>query len=273
MIDSLVSSSWLKAHINDANLIILDASQKSNKAQLTTTTETAQIPNSIAFDLKVFSDSKSDFPNTIPSSEQFEKEACNLGITNSSTIIVYDNLGIYTSPRVWWLFKAMGHKNVAVLDGGLPDWIAMGFDTTQNKQTELAHNSKGYSAKLDSNLVRNFEAITSNLTTKKEIIIDARSHNRFHALVPEPRKGLRGGHIPNSINIPFEAVLQNGYLKSKEELKQLFSSFNLAEKPLAFTCGSGITACIVYLASEQVLENSKAVYDGSWTEWAQLSKV
>ena len=266
---NLVSSAWLKANINDPNLVILDASQETAP---TGEVNLTYIPHSIAFYLTTFSDNTSPFPNTLPSAAIFEKEVSALGINNSSKIVVYDSKGIYNSPRVWWLFRSMGHQNIAILNGGLPDWINNGFETVSTPQNAQVKPSN-FTANFNPNLVRSFTEITHNLATQEELVIDARSSGRFNALVPEPRKELRGGHIPNSVNIPFEQVLENGFLKSDEELTQLFNAFDLANKTLVFTCGSGITACVIYLAAEQISTNPKAIYDGSWTEWAQLSDV
>jgi thiosulfate/3-mercaptopyruvate sulfurtransferase len=271
MIGNLVTSTWLKANINLPDLILLDASQYSNSNN-SLEENRIQIPHSISFDLKVFSEVNSPYPNTLPTTQHFEQKAQALGINNSSTIVVYDSEGIYTSPRVWWLFKTMGHQNVAVLDGGLPAWINNGFETVAILTTKTLKRGN-FTANFNHKLVRTFKDITTNLKTQEELVIDSRSHDRFFAIVPEPRKGLRGGHIPNSVNIPFELVLENGHLKTNEELTKIFNQFNLANKTLTFTCGSGVTACILYLASEQILENTKAIYDGSWTEWAQLSDL
>ena len=268
MTNPIVTSQWLKDNFNNPNLIILDASQDSNKAGLVSDVTSIQIKNARSINLKAFSDSNSRFPNTFPSIQQFETECQKLGINNSSIIVVYDNLGIYTSPRVWWMFKTMGHQHIAVLDGGLPDWANNGFET--ETITKKDYKTGAFKATLNPEMIKDFKFIKDNTITQNSLLIDARSSGRFKGLAPEPRKELKSGHIPNSINIPFEDVLDNGKLKSKNELNSIFKSLKTENRPLVFSCGSGITACIVLLASEQILNNKTSVYDGSWTEWATL---
>lgn len=254
----LVSTEWLNQHLEDPDLVILDASTKE--------LDKAQIPGALHFDLARFRDSNSDLPNTFPSPTVFEKEARKLGINNRSTVIIYDNLGIYTSPRVWWLFKTMGHDKVAVLDGGLPKWIGEGLSVTSSHSQ--GSKSGDFIAELKPQMVSSLDQVSKNLKTHEAIVLDARSSGRFNGTAPEPREGLRGGHIPNSLNLPFTKVLDDTTFKKREELKTLFQHLKLEDKPLIFSCGSGITACIILLASELVLDNKKSVFDGSWTEWA-----
>lgn len=268
----LVSSDWLQRNLSDPDLIILDASQQDNKAGFASNTGNVQIIGARIFDIKhSFSDSNSPFPNTLLTPETFQENCRQLGINTTSKIVVYDNLGVYTSPRVWWMFKIMGFDNIAVLNGGLPNWLAHGYDVQEPNTTILNHGN--FNAKFDFNKVKIFDFLTENLTSKTALVIDARSANRFNGITPEPRKGLRGGHIPNSINIPFTEVLEEGSFKTKEQLLELFNHFEINNAPLVFSCGSGITACIVLLAADLVLDNKKMLYDGSWTEWAQLNKV
>jgi len=269
MIETLVSSEWLKDNMSDPDLIILDASLQENKAGLKTNLGAIQIANARKFDLETaFSDVSSCYPNTLLSPEAFETACRNLGINKTSKLVVYDNLGVYSSPRVWWMFKVMGHKDIAVLDGGLPDWLVEGGVTVPCKKKTFSKGS--FVTDFQITLVRDFDFIKKNSRSQSALVIDARSVDRFNGLIPEPRKGVRSGNIPNSINIPFQSVLEKGKFKSKKELRTLFNSFDINNTSLIFSCGSGLTACIVLLACELVLENKKAVYDGSWTEWGQL---
>lgn len=271
MTKNIVSSEWLNENINNPDLIILDASNSDNKTGLESEFKNQKIPRSQFFNLKEnFSDQESPFPNTFPSIEQFETECRNLGINNSCVIVVYDNLGIYLSPRIWWMFKLMGFDNIYVLNGGLPDWIERGFETVENY--ELSDNQGAFTAILNSNQIKNIEFIRSNILTENHIVVDARSKNRFQGVTPEPRQGLRSGNIPNSINIPYTTVLKNGTFKSDKELKQVFEDAGLDERPITFSCGSGVTACIVLMAAKMVLDNDTSVYDGSWTEYGSLIK-
>ncbi|MCT4579825.1 MAG: sulfurtransferase [Flavobacteriales bacterium] len=268
--DNVVSTKWLSEHLNDSNLVILDASQANNKTKLSPQNPSLKIKGALGFSLKTFSDLSSPFPNTIPSPNHFEKEARQLGIHQDSIIVVYDNLGIYTSPRVWWLFKAMGHQNVAVLNGGLDAWI---HEELPTESIELNNSRKAgnFSAHFNPDIVRNFKEVKANLDHQNELVIDARSHDRFYSLVPEPRKGLRSGTIPHSLNLPYTKVLKNGYFADLKTIKKIFSSLQLpSDKPMVFSCGSGITACILYLAYQQIAATTPlAIYDGSWTEWGQ----
>lgn len=265
MNSTIVSSKWLSDNFGNTDLVVLDASQPKGKVQ----SNMLQILGARPFDIKgAFSDRSSFFPNTFPSKKQFEESCQGLGINSSSKIVVYDSLGIYTSPRVWWMFKAMGHEDIAVLDGGLPEWIAEGFET--ETIVERRYPTGNFIAFLKAEMIRNIHFVKENLNNNNSLVIDARSANRFISLVPEPRADLRSGNIPNSINIPFQDTLENGKFKSSEKLLRLFKEKDLENKSLVFSCGSGITACIVLLAAELVLRANKSIYDGSWTEWAQL---
>lgn len=263
MISTIVSTEWLYENSDDQNLIVLYASLKGDKDEL----KSLQIPEAIFFDLKNnFSDISSSLPNTIPSPQEFE-EACQLlGINNESMIVVYDMQGIYASPRVWWLFKTMGHDNIAVLDGGLPGWIHDGFDVVPFVERKL--KTGDFKANYKEEKIKSIDQTATSLDNKSAVVLDARSAGRFSGTAPEPRVGLSSGHMPGSCSFPYTEVLKDGHFKSKEELQKLFNGLNLGNSPLIFSCGSGITACINLLASEIALDNSKSVFDGSWTEWA-----
>ncbi|WP_434036167.1 sulfurtransferase [Formosa sp. 4Alg 33] len=269
---SIVSASWLNDKLNTENVIILDCTLKNQLLKQPLDIQNIQIKNARYFDLKFkFSDLSDPFPTAYPSPSQFEEEAQALGINANSTIVVYDANGIYSSPRVWWLFKSMGHQEVYVLNGGLPEWISKGFPT--ETKTESNYSEGNFKANLNPEIVRRFDDVFNNLTTKKELVVDVRSEDRFNGVVKEPREGLRSGQIDNSINIPYTKVLNNGKFESEDHLKQLFKPLKDEDRPIVFSCGSGITACVMYLASEGILKNKKAVYDGSWTEWGEKVKT
>ena len=268
MNNSIVDCSWLNDHLYDDDLIILDASPQSNVSGLESEYADIRIKGSVSIDIKgQFSDKKSDMPNTLLSAEDFEKAAQSLGINKRDKIVVYDNLGIYTSPRVWWMFKAMGHEAIAVLDGGLPEWVSQGYATEKIEDLDISPGD--FVAELNPTMVKNMEDVISNIKSKESSVLDARSFGRFAGTAPEPRKGLSSGHIPGSQSLPFKDVLDGGKMKSKSELKKIFESKIGGDEPIIFSCGSGLTACITLLAADQVLDNEKSVYDGSWTEWAQ----
>jgi thiosulfate/3-mercaptopyruvate sulfurtransferase len=263
----LVSPEWLNEKLSDPNLIILDASEKSNVAGKKIKYEGVRIPGARFFDLEnTFSDKSSHLPHTFPSSENFIKESRQLGINNKSILVVYDNIGVYTSPRVWWMYKVMGHKQVYVLDGGLNEWVENGFKT-EVAASEGEYQIGDFSGDLEKNAVDSLEDIKANLLSKKKLLIDARTRGRFNGTSPEPRDWVKNGHIPASINLPFDEVLKGSKFKSREELKAIFKSLDIEDRDLSFVCGSGLTSCIILLASELVQQNKTSVYDGSWTEW------
>ena len=217
-----------------------------------------------------FLNKESSIPNMFPSEKEFSNECRKLGITNKSIIVAYDNLGIYSSPRVWWMFKSMGHKYIGVLDGGISAWKNENFECETRTSNVLIRSE--ITTNYQSDYVVDSEQVLENISTKKMILIDARSTGRFNGEIPEPREHMESGHIPNSLNLPFRQVLELGKMKSKTELKGIFENFELQNKKIIFTCGSGITACIILLAFEQVSSNQKALYDGSWSEWGQGNK-
>ncbi|MFK7954275.1 MAG: sulfurtransferase, partial [Ekhidna sp.] len=267
-----VSSKWLSENLEDPDLIILDASEKSNVSNLKSEFPDLQIPKARYFDTKnSFTDKENSIPNMLPSPTLFQEGCRKLGIEKKSKIVVYDNLGIYNSPRVWWMFKLMGHKSVAVLNGGLPDWIKNKYKTEPIESIEYEQGD--FISHFQPNLVKDASVILNNIHSHNFIVLDARSSGRFHATAPEPRADLKRGHIPDSINLPFTEVLTDGKLIPKKELEQRLSKLELKNKPLAFTCGSGITACIILLALETINNNPKSLYDGSWSEWGQLEGV
>lgn len=268
----LVSVAWLSKNLNNLDLVILDASSESNVANLEVQFPGIQIKGARHFDFKnVIVDKESELPNSLPSSEIFEQKVRQLGIKTNSKVVVYDNLGIYSSPRVWWMFKIMGHNNIAVLDGGLTEWKKHNYqcESIQRHKTKLGN----FTANFHPELIRNAENILENIASEKEIVIDARSRERFYGTKPETRENLKSGHIPNSFNLPFLEVLKDGKFLSEEELLKIFNKINPNQEAMIFTCGSGITACILQLAAEKISYNNTSIYDGSWAEWGQLEDV
>ncbi|CAM1340352.1 sulfurtransferase [Tenacibaculum amylolyticum] len=268
----VVSVEWLYKNINAENLIVLDGTIKKVTATEVHKTEKKQIPNSIFFDLKgVFLNKEGQYPNTIPEEAYFEEKVQELGINEDSCIVVYDDLGIYSAARVWWLFKTFGFQNIAVLNGGFPAWEKEGYVTEFPVEKKLKKGS--FKATFIPSKFTNFHEVRINIDSQQFCAVDARSEGRFTAKEPEPRKDLEGGHIPNSKNLPFTVVQQDGKMKPKEELIELFNKVNSEHKDYIFTCGSGITACILALALEITGKTNYAVYDGSWTEWASIKDL
>jgi len=266
MINDIVTVAWLKDNLNKQDVVVLDASTLATTNRVSSECKGKVIPSARYFDLKTkFADQESELPNTFPTVAQFTKEARELGINTDSHIVVYDNLGIYTSPRVWWMFKTLGHKNVSVLNGGLPEWIKNGNTTEQFHNNEF--DLGDFKSVHQPSTIKSYNDVLKNSSSKESVLIDARSKGRFMGTEEEPRKTLKSGHIPNSINVPYTEVLKNGLYKEKEALAEVFK--DVENKDVIFSCGSGITACIVLLAAEQVINTNKYVYDGSWTEWAE----
>jgi thiosulfate/3-mercaptopyruvate sulfurtransferase len=265
----IVSVAWLHENLDIDKLIVLDATIRKVSDFASFSSE-RWIPKTLYFDLKgKFSAIEAEFPTTMPSQEQFQREARALGVNKDSIIVVYDNKGIYSSARVWWLFRTFGFESVSVLDGGLPEWKKMNYKTVSSLDSPSL-GVGNFSAVYQPKNMCFFDDISKVFKNEYHIILDARSTERFQSRVPEPRVGLRRGTIPNSENLPYSNLLNGNCLKSKEDLKSIFNSFNLEDKSLTFTCGSGITACILALAA-YILDYKKiTVYDGSWTEYGTL---
>lgn len=263
-----VSVEWLFNNLNADNLVILDGSIKKVVNPSSDASE-VQIPNTRFFDLKeAFSDASAPFPTTFPSEAQFTKEAQKLGINADSAIVVYDDKGIYSSARVWWLFKAMGHDNVAVLDGGLPEWIKLGYKTEIKKEKPLEKGN--FAATYKPELMKFFDDVKEASENKSHLIMDARSETRFKSLEAEPRVGLRMGTIPNSVNLPYEDLLNENKLIPQRDIESKFRKLAKKDDALIFSCGSGITACVLALGATMSGYENISVYDGSWTEWGSL---
>lgn len=261
----IVSVEWLNNHLYADNLVVLDGTINKEFDALQ-----QQIPSARLFDIKnKFSDTSNKFPSAFPSAEQFQKEARALGINDDSAIIVIDDKGIYSSARVWWLFKAFGYNNVAVLNGGFPAWIKAKYST--ETMTLFEGNTGNFTSNLQPNKMRFFDDIKTATEHKTHTIIDARSAGRFNCEVPEPRAGLRMGTIPNSKNLPFTNLFEDGFLKSKVDLEKVFYMVADKNDDIIFSCGSGITACVLALGAEIAGYKNISVYDGSWTEWGSLT--
>ncbi len=260
----LITSKELYELLNDnTHLILLDASRVFDSNHT--------IEGAIHFDIKnEFSDTSNDLPNTLPSQEYFQAQCRKIGVNQNSKIVVFDNEGIFTSPRVWFLFKTFGHKDVCILDGGLPDWEVHHFPVASPKKQFITGN---FIAQFNPSYVASYNEVVHNIETQDCILIDARSSGRFLGELPEPRAHLRSGHIKNAINLPYTFVVENGKFKSKKILKEIFESLDLKNKSVIFSCGSGITACIILVAFVIVNEKIHSVYDGSWTEWANKNSL
>lgn len=271
-IPSTVSAEWLHENLKHPDLIILDATLAKPKATGKVPNQNVQISGAQFFDIdSSFSDESIDLPHMMCNADQFERETQKLGINQNSLIVIYDNHGVYSSPRAWWMLKSMGHQNVAVLNGGLPEWIEKEFDTMDKENSTLG--SGQFVASFKSNCFVNANYVLDHIDDPKVAVLDARSSARFKALEPEPRAGLRGGHIPLSISLPFTEVIDGYRMKEVSELNKIFDPLDIKDKKLVFSCGSGLTACIILLAAHLSGLKDLAVYDGSWSEWGQPSDL
>jgi thiosulfate/3-mercaptopyruvate sulfurtransferase len=265
MIKPLVSVAWLYDNFDNEKLIILDCTIPKVTANSSINEEKYQIKGAIFFDIKnTFSDKNAKFPNTVLQPKVFEEKAQKTGINKDSILICYDDLGIYSSPRVWWMFQLMGFKNVAVLEGGLPAWREKKHPIEPPKKYSIKKGD--FKVKYQSEKLIHTEDILNSYKNKDVLIVDARSKGRFYGTEPEPRKDIKGGHIPNAVSLPYSEILSNGKMKSKEELHTIFKPFK-NNKRVIFTCGSGITAAILALGAAISAIENVAVYDGSWTAW------
>ncbi|EMK6834220.1 3-mercaptopyruvate sulfurtransferase [Vibrio cholerae] len=269
MTSPLVTAQWLQQHLHDPNLVLLDS---SIEFQIPTESEkdwVNKIPNAQRFDYdKVFCDPDSPLPHMMPSEERFNTLARELGINQDSCIVVYDNSGTFASPRAWWMFKAMGHHKVYILNGGLTEWKAQGYNVTQNYRESAAKGN--FDGKLNPQAFVDASYVLKQIDNPHSQTIDARGLARFFGEVPEPRPGVRSGHIPGSSCLPFAELITGHKLKEQAELSPLLTHMlpNTAQEYL-FSCGSGVTACIVLLAAYVCGYQNLSVYDGSWTEWGQ----
>ena len=270
----LVSTDWLSSRLSDPEIRILDATwylpnvDRDAKAEY----DQSHIPNARFFDIDDVSDHRSDLPHMVPPVEKFMSKVRKLGVGDGHQIVIYDSHGLFSAARVWWLFKVMGQNNVAVLDGGLPKWLREG--RTVDSSPPLIRDRHMF-VKYHDEMVKDVTQVSSASKLGDFEILDARSAGRFRGEEPEPRPGLRAGHIPGSKNIFYGDLLnEDGTLKSHDELVEHFKAkaVNL-DKPVITSCGSGVTAAIINLALDRIGKTDHALYDGSWTEWGMYPTV
>ncbi|WP_133489036.1 3-mercaptopyruvate sulfurtransferase [Aliiroseovarius marinus] len=271
---TLVSTDWLAKHLKDPDLRILDASwylpdmNRDAKAEY----DAAHIPGARFFDIDEIADLRSDLPHMMPPVEKFMSRVRAMGVGDGHQIVVYDGMGLFSAARVWWMFRLMGHKDIAVLDGGLPKWQAEGHPT---EDMPPVIRDRHMTVTRQAHMVKDVTQVAAASKLGDYEIIDARGAERFRGEVPEPREGLRAGHIPNSKNVPFATLLNaDGTMKSPEDTRAIFEAANVnLDKPAILSCGSGVTAAILALALERQGHDRHAVYDGSWSEWGMYSDL
>ena len=270
--DPLVSTDWLAAHLEDPKVRVVDASFKMPGILPLPKDDylAAHIPGAVFFDVDTVSDHGSSLPHMFPSAEQFGRDVGALGIGNDDTVVVYDAGGWVAGPRVWWMFLSYGHDKVRVLDGGLKKWRAEGRPVQSGAVTP---DPATFKASFDPKRVRNIQQMIDNVAGGAEQVIDARSGERFEGRVPEPRPGLRSGHIPGSRSLPYNNLFDagTGAMKPLEELRKAFLAAGAElDRPIVTSCGSGVSALVVTLALYRLGARDIALYDGSWSEWGLL---
>lgn len=265
---TLVSTQWVADNLKNPDLRLLDATWGpgfDGRADY----DAQHIAGARFFDIPDVSDSRSALPNMVPPVEKFMSRMRKLGVGDGHQIVVYDSKGLFSAARVWWLFRLMGQTNIAVMDGGLPKWIAEGRAVTSDK-TNIKDRHMTVVQRTE--MVRDVTQVAQASKLRDHEIIDARSADRFRGDTPEPRDGMRAGHIPGSKSVPFQTLLNDDKtMKDAAQLKAVFKAAGVdLSKPAITTCGSGVTAAVLSLALERIGKTDHSLYDGSWTEWGQF---
>jgi thiosulfate/3-mercaptopyruvate sulfurtransferase len=265
----LVETDWLASHLDAPDLVILDGSMHLPTTKRDAKAEylAAHIPGALFFDINEIADEASPLPHMLPAPEKFASRMKAMGIGDGMQVVAYDSEGLYSAARVWWMFRVMGFEGVRVLNGGLKKWKAEGRPLEDG--TPRARSPRHFTAVYNAGLVRDVAEVKAAIGDPGTQIVDARAAARFEGTVPEPRAGLRSGHIPSARNVPFTSLLNpDGTVKPVAELRKIFAAAKVdPDKPVVASCGSGVTAGVVALALAILGRPDAAVYDGSWTEW------
>ncbi|MFC7064819.1 3-mercaptopyruvate sulfurtransferase [Brucella rhizosphaerae] len=263
----VISRDDLKARLGEPGLAIVDASWYLPAAGRTGRDEydAAHIPGAVFFDQDLIADKDSGLPHTLPSPELFARHVGSMGITADETVVVYDGPGMFSAPRVWWMFRVMGVANVLVLDGGFDGWKAANFPITDDV-TKIAPTL--FTPSFNAEKVVTFAEMSNIVDDRSSQIADARAAGRFTGRDAEPREGMRSGHMPGARNVPVGTLSENGALKSLDSLREIFTNAGVdLQKPVVTSCGSGVTAAVITLALTSLGHEDNRLYDGSWSEW------
>lgn len=263
----LVSTQWLADHLESPDLAVINAWMPPvTHPDAPPVYPNAHVPGAVFFDVNEICDKTSDLPHMLPLPHVFSSAMRKLGIGDGQTIVVYDDFGFYSAPRVWWTLRTMGAERVFVLDGGFPKWRAENRPVTDDVPRKPQSH---FTSRLNHGAVADLAEIRNTIRASSRQILDARSVDRFSGVAPEPRAGLRSGHMPSAFNLPFTRLInESGTFRTKDELKQIYQEAGVdLEKPVTTTCGSGVTAAILTLGLTVLGSRDLALYDGSWTDW------
>jgi thiosulfate/3-mercaptopyruvate sulfurtransferase len=264
----LKSTEWLAGQLGKNNVAIVDGSYYLPTQNRDARAEylAAHIPGAVFFDINAIADKSTDLPHMLPGPDQFGEATGSLGISDKDTIVVYDGSGFYSAPRVWWTFRIFGARNVFILDGGLPAWKAEGGPTEAGEVKRL---KRTFNANMDTNAVAMVGDVQIALSSETAQVVDARSAGRFAGSEPEPRAGLRSGHMPGAHSVPSTEIVENGRLASPDKIAAAFTKAGVdTDKPIITTCGSGVTAVILAMGLDAIGKKMPRIYDGSWSEWS-----
>ena len=268
---NIVSTDWLEQHLEAPDIRIIDSSWYFPQEKRNAEQEFLEchIPGASFFDIDKIKDNDSDLPHMLPPSEMFNSTVRKLGIGDGHKVVIYDGLGMRSAARLWWMFKVFGYSDVVVLDGGLPKWVKENRSTTADLTEKEIRHLTIYE---DKSIVADRDDVLRATKLNHCSIIDARSEGRFMGTAPEPRSGLRSGSIENSINIPYESLLNEDFtFKKKREILDIFSKKGVVfNNYIITTCGSGVTAAVLYLALDEIGCSKISLYDGSWAEWGKI---
>ncbi len=267
--DALVDTAWVADHLDDPQVRVVDGSWHLPSTGRNGHDEylAAHIPGAVYFDIDAVCDPDSTLPHMLPTADAFGAAVGEMGIGNDNRVVVYDSVGLASAPRVWWMFHAFGHDNVAVMTGGFRAWQSEGRLVTADVPSPAA---AAFAAQLNDNMVRSIEQLRANIDSGAELVLDARAPGRFNGTEPEIRPGVRSGHIPGSGNLPYAEIIdaEAGTFVSSTDLRNAFDAQGATGlQPVTTTCGSGVTACILGLGMHLIGRDNWSVYDGSWTEW------
>ncbi|HZY63348.1 MAG TPA: 3-mercaptopyruvate sulfurtransferase [Edaphobacter sp.] len=266
----LVTPSWLAGRLHDSRTVILDATLPPVGVTPPVDTraryEKQHIPGAIFFDIDELSDRGTSLPHMLPDAEEFSRKMSAMGIGDGMDIVIYEQEGVFSAPRAWWMLRTFGAERVYLLDGGLRAWVEAGFPTESGSVQRAAAR---FEAKLNRAAVRDFSEVQKIIEERGQIL-DARSAGRFSGEMPEPRAGISSGHMPGAISVPFTELAEGGRMKQAEKLQEIFAEKGVdMQRPITTTCGSGVTAAVVALGLEIAGARNVSLYDGSWAEYAQ----